>query len=87
MERNGKETENGCPNCRFWVEIGEKPCASGECHRHAPAPAPLATLKIKVTNSGGDPDYAAIWPVTVAEDWCGDWECEMRVAGAGMDLS
>lgn len=75
MERNGKETDDGCPNCRFWVEIGEKPYASGECHRYAPAPAPLSTLGEPAHN---EPHNVAMWPVTASEDWCGDWECEMR---------
>lgn len=86
MVRNGKNTDNGCPNCNFWEGIGPKPFASGECHRHAPAPAPLSILDIKM-NEKRDPDYVAIWPVTASEDWCGDWEAEERTFGDGMDFS
>mgnify|MGYP000874994009 CR=1 FL=1 len=83
MERNGKETDDGCPNCRFWVGLGKKPHQLGECHRHAPAPAPQSLLG---EPTQGEPQNAAIWPVTDPEDWCGDWECEMRSLADGLDM-
>ncbi len=54
------ETE-ACATCCFWHE------ESNRCHRYAPHP----TL-----GNGEDSDgrQNAVWALTNAEDWCGDYE-------------
>ena len=50
--------EHGCDDCRFWVP--PRGYVSSPCRRRAP-----------ITHSEyGKP----IWPATMKDDWCGDWE-------------
>lgn len=59
-----------CKNCRFWrdpKDSQQSPFYSGYglCQRHAP------------TGAGGSAFMApphAVWPTTLAAQWCGDWE-------------
>jgi hypothetical protein len=60
-----------CQGCRFWQsENGEM----GDCRRHAPRPIMDAILPT-VTLAEGEEDTSdqAIWPVTFAGDWCGEF--------------
>ena len=56
-----------CMSCRFWREIGE----FGQCRRRAP----IAKLEGDIPE---DSDLAyhmvARFPMTTAEDWCGEAE-------------
>lgn len=64
-----------CKDCLWWEPCDER---EGQCRRHAPAPVPNTWL---------DPDqgYEAEWPVTLATDWCGEWESSALEDGGGPD--
>ena len=50
-----------CAICRFWEPL-EDNGFQGQCRRHAPEP--------QVTDSV---HVLAVWPVTNAQDWCGEF--------------
>lgn len=50
-----------CATCAHWKAVGSK----GECRRHAPQ-----SIVFKVETGV---KYEARFPVTKAEDWCGDY--------------
>ena len=51
-----------CGNCRFW---DERSGGDGYCRRHPPRPQVVRLLE-------ADTDRYAVFPVTAAEDWCGE---------------
>ncbi|MCX8004046.1 MAG: hypothetical protein N2688_03670 [Burkholderiaceae bacterium] len=57
-----------CETCRFWTrDYGRLTSETdAECRRHAPTPA--------CYDASGDafPSLNAAWPITEADDWCGD---------------
>ena len=54
-----------CDQCRFWKRFDVE---SGQCCCHAPRPE-LSDFPEHAT----DPPWRAVWPLTLATDWCGDW--------------
>jgi len=77
-----------CDICRFWVVDGNRQ-DRGQCHRRAPLPVMgmrydniLAAIKgVPVENVETDHDTdmmerTAEWPVTEADEWCGEWEAK-----------
>lgn len=57
-----------CASCDFWMFHGDKArvivtADRGECRRHSP-------IRIK----RGDNEDFREWPVTYADDWCGDYQ-------------
>ncbi len=60
--------EDRCETCRFWVP------ASSECRRRAPA---VVGRPAAPPSAAGSPDpthgAAGAWPVTTADQWCGEW--------------
>jgi len=50
-----------CGQCRFWLDGDEL----GVCHRHAPMP-------YAAENEPGDAE--TVWPLTSANQWCGEFE-------------
>lgn len=56
-----------CETCRFWAATpGTTP---GQCRRHAPRVADV------------DLEALCCWPVTDADDWCGEWKHDRRAHG------
>jgi hypothetical protein len=51
-------TTTRCSNCYSWEELEDH--QRGRCRRHAPTPS-LSGLE-------------ALWPITRADDWCGQFE-------------
>jgi len=51
-----------CSHCRFWRvdTLGD----AGLCVRKAPSPSTATATRLP----------EAIWPLTWAENWCGEWE-------------
>ena len=60
MER---EVKDMCYDCRFWAATGLAP-SQGKCHRRAPLPS---------ARTGGE-TVEVVWPQTMANDWCGEFE-------------
>ena len=52
-----------CGNCAYWQERHGK---QGECRAHAPR-----LVEAQVVRGGIDPDRA-LWPLTIAGEWCGE---------------
>ena len=68
MTDQSSESEvDNCDNCRFW-RGGDDPVELGHCHRHAP---PAVTQEKPNEDAR---EYLGEWPVTVFDDWCGEWE-------------
>ena len=65
---NEKKRKDRCETCKFWDEGGSLVEGHGECHRNAPSP--LLDLVVVDHNSS----YAAFWPDTGPNDWCGEWK-------------
>jgi len=67
-------TTRACGNCKHWegredsrnVRTGE--LERGECRRSAPRPF----------DRWGDGTNVAVWPITAATDWCGQFEQKLR---------
>jgi hypothetical protein len=56
-------TTRACQACAFWNPIEEE---AGECRRHAPQ-----TVAFEVDD---EVKFESMFPVTAAEDWCGDFQ-------------
>ncbi len=63
MTPNIDEDDIRCVNCRYWLGLES---SRGSCHRRAPAP--MVAEHIRSTT-----ECKAQWPLTGAEDWCGDF--------------
>ena len=59
-----------CKDCRWWKP---DPVGNGECRRYAPQSRPDALVPER--------NYT-FWPVTEAEDWCGDGQVKVEKADA-----
>lgn len=57
------DSSRSCVGCIHW-----EPCSSteGKCRRHAPAAALCPRTR--------ESDSTAVWPSTLPEDWCGEWQ-------------
>ncbi|MEM1057728.1 MAG: hypothetical protein AAGK14_00650 [Verrucomicrobiota bacterium] len=53
-----------CDKCAYWAASGTE----GHCHRHAPV-----SVTFKVDDRT---EFASQFPVTKADDWCGDFEAK-----------
>jgi len=62
-----------CRTCWWWCAAGNPPhaWAKGECRRHAPN-GPLIIRLANDSSYGGDNEGS--WPMTRANDFCGDHE-------------
>jgi len=70
MNKNQTEIMDNCSNCRFWRLFDPEEDERGQCRRHAPA----AQL-MDAAGCNSNRDFAArVWPVTYADDWCGDYQ-------------
>ncbi len=61
-----------CQSCRFWQsDAGEM----GDCRRHAPRPALEKSLPALPPEVEAEEEFSqeAVWPVTFASDWCGEF--------------
>ena len=60
-----------CQTCRNWQsDTGEM----GECRRYAPRPSVECALPtVAVPEGEEDTSGEAVWPVTFASDWCGEY--------------
>jgi hypothetical protein len=67
------EREERCETCRFWVP------ESAECHRHAPS---IVVLPLTPGTAAAAPKLAGAWPVTGADQWCGEWAIPANQTGA-----
>ena len=65
-----------CRTCKLWV-VDERNEGIGNCRRYAPAPyisgVVNATSPYKV-------ESAAIWPHTLAVDWCAEYLPDLELA-------
>ena len=70
---------NDCSTCRFFRSRPIKgDLFYGWCHRHAPRPF-LETAELRERVHGGEEVvdvYTLEWPITLADDWCGEWDGE-----------
>lgn len=57
------EDDVRCINCQYWLTLENY---QGSCHRRAPLP--MVAENIRSTT-----EYRGQWPITGAEDWCGDF--------------
>lgn len=62
--------ETACANCRFWRGSSTYRTDHGLCQRHAPTPVPDSGRHYARELRG----VWAAWPVTMAGDFCGDFE-------------
>ena len=53
-----------CGNCRFWERVGG---AEGLCRRESPQ-------GLVVEDGEGRWGVEWRWPLTLGEDWCGEWK-------------
>ena len=80
------EREQRCETCRFWEHKKVKGEDEGYCHRSPPrlshAQVYLQAIDCKerwpnkYDHGVADPDEMMTWyhPVTLADDWCGEWQ-------------
>ncbi len=63
-----KNPKRTCEYCEFWEGFGavDSDEELGTCRRNVP------TINKKVDQVGFETAFG-IWPVTGAEDWCGEW--------------
>ena len=61
-------TTQTCLNCRFWDAWALSEV--GYCRRYAPKPIPVAILQADDGNANSEP----MWPITAADEWCGEFE-------------
>ena len=61
-------TTQTCLNCRFWDAWPD--AQVGYCRRYAPKPLPL----VLVLDDDGSDRAEAMWPITDADEWCGEFE-------------
>jgi hypothetical protein len=78
----GDVSDPQCGTCRFW----EPDVVDGECRRRAPL-LTVGLLPSFVARTPHDEiSYAregeAVWPRTLKEDWCGEWECRQPEASS-----
>ena len=64
MTPNIDDDDVRCVNCRYWLGLESY---RGSCHRCAPRP--MVAERIRSTM-----EFSAQWPITGAEDWCGDFQ-------------
>lgn len=58
-----------CDECRFWKTNRSCKGKRGECRVKHPSPA---------TESIGRSGYEAIWPTTLKDDWCGEFQAKTQ---------
>ena len=58
------ERMDTCSGCRFWARVDGP---SGSCRRRAP-------IVTAIRRPNGSDDVHALWPGTVADEWCGEFE-------------
>jgi hypothetical protein len=74
MSLPGERIER-CETCRFWAPV------LSECHRHAPTTLLVLTRGERhPVEAAAQSKPARVWPITVAEDWCGDWAASLDAA-------
>lgn len=67
--RKPRSTRGSCAECMYWNEAGDV----GHCRRHAPQiVAAQMSIPPGVPPSVFRPDLG-IFPVTTADDWCGEY--------------
>ena len=59
-EPKEETVDPACNSCPHWKQATT---ATGECRRNPPSPVPLPERRM-----------GAIWPITKADDWCGEFE-------------
>jgi hypothetical protein len=74
-----EERKERCQTCKFWDTHGVAVAEIGICRKNAPV-AQKASMKDCEDGTG----YSRIplWPETVDDDWCGEWQ---PLASAGRD--
>lgn len=50
-----------CANCCYWAQLDDGD--TGQCRLHAPRPRNASSTDTQ-------------WPITLDDDWCGQWDCE-----------
>lgn len=63
MSTNTLTINRACEACAYWNSMEE---GAGECRRHAPQ-----TITFEVDD---EVKFESMFPVTAADDWCGDFE-------------
>jgi len=74
MAEERKET---CSNCRFWHFAQEQP-KSGFCRVNPPILAGQANVGMNLGSN-----LIAVWPLTLAVNWCGEWQEQSRMPPNG----
>ncbi len=62
-----------CDRCRYWV------ASTSECRRNAPILHP----EVKVADASGR--AVGVWPLTLADGWCGEWMGQEEGRGNSQD--
>jgi hypothetical protein len=67
-----------CWTCRFWTRNNGRIQSANDakCRRHAPQPGLVRFVNSESEHGGPELKYSGyvkhIWPITEADDWCGD---------------
>jgi len=69
--------EEFCHGCRFWNR-DDPEVFSGDCRRHAPR---LSGMAAPHGNSIHQDPRAAMWPMTMRDDWCGEFVADEPPCG------
>ena len=56
-------SEKLCGTCKWWKELSGDHEGRGQCRQKPPG----------VIKTEGQDDYATVWPITWAMDWCARW--------------
>lgn len=68
-----------CASCQFW-EHHHEDLLAGDCRRRAPR---LAGMAAPHGNATYQEPRAAMWPETMRDDWCGEYEVRAHLLGEG----
>jgi hypothetical protein len=65
MKKTSAQQGAGCASCLFWnneTQFGDE-ITWGFCRRYPPR-----------SGTDAEGDDVALWPMTVADNWCGEWK-------------
>jgi len=72
--------ERRCDKCEWWGDRAPYPAEeglAGYCHRNAP-------IAVLTRAAAFDKlDASVIWPITLSDDWCGEFSPAKATEGAG----
>jgi hypothetical protein len=93
QNRKPNDGWGGCSLCAFWDRDDNDVCV-GKCRKNPPVLSE-SVMQLLVTDvdlrhvdlSGYDLNAVTFWPVTVDDDWCGEWTPHPYIQGDALDLA